>query len=82
MDPIPQTPTPGWRLFRLLNLAIRLRPALLLLGAGIVAYGFYQHFAVGGSSPPSHVEELRIPVANPVLEPDRPDLLGEPRIDE
>jgi hypothetical protein len=24
----------------------------------------------------------RAPVANPVLEPDRPDLIGEPRIDE
>lgn len=26
--------------------------------------------------------ELRMPVANPPLEPDRPDLIGEPRFDE
>jgi hypothetical protein len=26
--------------------------------------------------------EFRAPVANPVLEPDRPDLIEEPRIDE
>ena len=40
-------------------------------------------------SPPANQEpgpetnsDLRAPVANPVLEPDRPDLIGEPRIDE
>lgn len=26
--------------------------------------------------------ETRMPVANPLLEPDRPDLIGEPRIEE
>jgi hypothetical protein len=26
--------------------------------------------------------DYRAPVANPVLEPDRPDLIGEPRIDQ
>lgn len=33
-------------------------------------------------SPASATENLRVPVAHPPLEPDRPDLIGEPAIDE
>jgi hypothetical protein len=64
--------TPGTR---------RLWPAIILvvfLALGYVAAG--QHAAETPGMPAA--SEIRMPVANPPLEPDRPDLLGEPRIDD
>mgnify|MGYP001814082913 CR=1 FL=1 len=56
-------------------------PALLLvclLALSYVVTGQFQR-----TEPEAGVEtDYRAPVANPVLEPDRPDLIGEPRIDE
>lgn len=34
------------------------------------------------AEPAGPAENLRLPVSQPQLEPDRPDLIGEPRIDE
>ena len=59
----------------------RLGPAIILivfLALGYVAAG--QLAAETPSTPAA--SEIRMPVANPLLEPDRPDLLGEPRIDD
>ena len=81
MDPIQEKATPGWHFFRVPAFFIRLRTAILLAGIAIVAYTVYRH-VFAEAPPPGGVRELRMPVANPELEPERPDLIGEPRIDE
>ena len=56
-------------------------PALLLvclLALSYVVTAQFQH----AEPEPGAETDYRAPVANPVLEPDRPDLIGEPRIDE
>jgi hypothetical protein len=58
----------------------RLVIGILLLGVIIFATGKYLRAAA--EKPAGDIPEYRMPVANPVLEPDRPDLIGEPRIDE
>lgn len=81
MDPIQEKSTPGWYFLRVPAFFIRLRIAILLAGMGIVAYAVYRH-VVNDAPPRADVHELRMPVANSLLEPERPDLIGEPRIDE
>ena len=81
MDPIQKKATPGWTFFRVPAFFIRLKTAILLAGMAIVAFAVYRHVFTD-APPPADVQELRMPVANPELEPERPDLIGEPRIDE
>ena len=81
MDPIQEKATPGWYFFRIPAFFVRLRTVILLAGMTIVAYTVYRH-VITDAPPPADVQELRMPVANPLLEPERPDLIGEPRIDE
>ena len=63
-------------------LAARKRLVIVLLTLIITALGIETYlFLVSPTTvPPS--TELRIPITNPQLEPDRPDLIGEPRIPE
>jgi len=55
--------------------------AIVMLVLSVIGFGIYGYLetpeprAVSGNTP-------RIPIANPALEPDRPDLIGEPRLDE
>jgi len=51
---------------------------LVLTALGVGIYGYLE------TSEPLAVSEndLRMPIANPPLEPERPDLIGEPRIDK
>lgn len=66
---------------RSLSAAARFRLAVVL--AIILLAGFVVFRAVVGPSEEHQAEEdLRVPVANPPAEPDRPDLLQEPKIDE
>ena len=71
----------GWHVFRLLTIFFRLRSLILLAGAAVISYGIYSHFKVRTTAPQS-ATDIRMPIANAPLEPDRPDLIGEPRIDE
>jgi len=46
-----------------------------------IGFGIYSYLET--SEPHAVLENTpRIPIANPILEPDRPDLIGEPRLDE
>ena len=51
--------------------------ALLLLAGG---YILYSDSAVDHAE--LHDPVYQVPVTNPMIEPDRPDLLGEPRIND
>lgn len=80
-NPITRSGDPGRQKFRLLAAAVRVRPVILLIGAAIIGWGIYSHWkqrteAVDAAS------DIRMPITNAPLEPDRPDLIGEPRIDE
>jgi hypothetical protein len=75
------TGTAGWRQFRPVNGNIRVRPLALLLVTGIVVYGIITHYQ-NRDTTAIETSERRMPVTNSPLEPDRPDLIGEPRIDE
>ena len=73
--------SPNGRVLRLLAAIGGVRALILLIGTAIFGYGIYQYIQlqeISSESPP----EFRMPVTNSPLEPDRPDLLGEPRIDE
>jgi hypothetical protein len=54
--------------------------ALALIGLAIFAGAKFMRS--GDDKRGDDIPDYRMPVANPVLEPDRPDLIGEPRIDE
>lgn len=71
----------GWFFFRLAPAIGRLRPLILLAGAVAICYGIYQQFQAQETVHQA-MPNMRMPVTNSPLEPDRPDLLGEPRIDE
>lgn len=55
--------------------------AIVMLALAIIGFGIYGYL-VASESPAVSENTLRIPLVNPTLEPDRPDLIGEPRIDE
>ena len=48
---------------------------------GVAAFKYFDHLAQDPAQEPVP-PDYRLPVANPPVEPDRPDLLEEPRIDE
>lgn len=52
----------------------------LLIALVVVAIAIYGYLA---DSPPADIAEteLRMPTGKPLLEPDRPDLIGEPGIE-
>ena len=55
---------------------------MIILLAGVVALAFLLLDSLAPETTCQVPAETRMPVANPLLEPDRPDLIGEPRIDE
>jgi len=58
------------------NLKRLLTPLLMVLLGGLLAYGF-----LGNVSPELPAEpDFRMPTGKPLLEPDRPDLIGDPGI--
>ena len=73
--------SPGWRATRPTSAVFRMRPVVLLIGAAIISYGLYRHFSATVADT-SAATDIRMPITNAPLEPDRPDLIGEPRIDE
>jgi hypothetical protein len=81
MDSIQEKTAPARRVFRVPAIFIRPWTAIVLLGMAFVAYSVYLH-VFADATLPTDAQELRLPVANPALEPERPDLIGEPRIDE
>jgi hypothetical protein len=81
MDSIQEETASGWHFFRVPAVFIRPWTAIVLFGMAFVAYSVYRH-VFADAALPTAVQELRMPVANPELEPERPDLIGEPRIDE
>lgn len=55
--------------------------AIVMLVLTAIGFGIYSYLET--SEPHAVLENTpRIPIANPILEPDRPDLIGEPRLDE
>lgn len=70
-----------WHVSRLVTGIGRVRLLIVLVGAAIIGYGIYQNFQLQKSADESPLE-VRMPITNSPLEPDRPDLIGEPRIDE
>lgn len=58
----------------------RLAMAVALVGLTLFAGG--KLLQTGAEKSADDILDYRMPVANPVLDPDRPDLIGEPRIDE
>lgn len=55
---------------------------LVLILVALAALGFAASNFFGHQGQETAVPDYRLPVANPPVEPDRPDLLEEPRIDE
>ena len=56
-----------------------------LAGLGVAAIKYFDHLDQDPAQDPAQEPvppDYRLPVANPPVEPDRPDLLEEPRIDE
>ena len=62
-------------------LANRFTLALVLVALAALGFEIYKYFDLRDHEPPLPAD-YRIPVANPPLEPDRPDLKEEPRIIE
>ena len=56
---------------------IRLLAALILLVLFTLSILVYRDFTI--EQDPEESEDYRMPLTNPPLEPDRPDLIGEPR---
>ena len=56
---------------------IRLLSALILLVLFTLSILVYRDFTI--EQDPEESEDYRMPLTNPPLEPDRPDLIGEPR---
>jgi hypothetical protein len=79
--PVPEAGRLNWRVSRLNSAIIRVWPLLLLAGAAVIAYGVYTRVSEHGDVPEA-ASDIRVPITNAPLEPDRPDLIGEPRIDE
>ena len=58
------------------------RLTLAFIVAALAAAGLFLFDFEGREQLHVENEDLRMPVSNPPVEPDRPDLLEEPRIDE
>jgi hypothetical protein len=69
---------PDWKASRRSN---RRKATLVVAVLAALGYGAYTRLETRESS--ANPEDiLHMPVANPPNDPDRPDLIGEPRIDE
>ena len=58
------------------------RPLYTIVLMVIISGAIYANFRSGEASSPLTENVPRVPVTNPLLEPNRPDLIGEPRIDD
>ena len=59
------------------------RPLYSIVLMVIISGAIYAKFRSGEAPTSSPTENApRIPATNPLLEPNRPDLIGEPRIDD
>ena len=65
---------------RLAKATNRFTLALVLVALAALGFEIYKYFDIRDRDEVS--SDFRMPVANPILEEDRPDLIGEPRIDE
>lgn len=65
------------RLTRAMN---RFTVALVLVALAALGFEIYKYFDDRDRN--EVTSDFRMPTANPILEEDRPDLIGEPRIDE
>ena len=65
---------------RLSKATNRFTLALVLVACAALAFEIYKYFDAQNRAVVT--SDFRMPVANPILEEDRPDLIGEPRIDE
>ena len=71
----------GQRLYRPKDRTYQRAVAIILVVLTSIGYGVYRHsqtvypLAIPANTP-------RIPIADPLVEPDRPDLIGESRHDE
>jgi len=65
---------------RLTKATNRFTLALVLVALAALGFEIYRYFDVQDRN--EVTSDVRMPVANPILEDDRPDLIGEPRIDE
>ena len=81
MDPVDRTDTASRISYWLTIGSGRTKMLLLLVALVVIGFGIYEHFNRSERQENTN-ENLRIPVTNPLLEPDRPDLIGEPRIDD
>ena len=66
---------------RLAKAANRFTLALLLVALLALAFEVFRYFDMREREQTA-LSSYQLPVANPLLEPDRPDLLAEPRIEE
>ena len=65
---------------RLTQATNRFTVALVLVALAALGFEIYKYFDDQNRDELS--SEYRMPTANPILEEDRPDLIGEPKIDE
>ena len=65
---------------RLTQATNRFTLALVLVALAALGFEIYRYFEDQDRNEVTY--DVRMPVANPILEEDRPDLIGEPRIDE
>lgn len=61
--------------------ANRLRTAIILAAVAAMGFGLYRHFEVA-NEPAKPESRPYMPIADPPVDPNRPDLIGEPRIGE
>ncbi len=67
--------------FRAKSWGGRASTAVILVMLATAGFMLYQH--LGKTAPaPAHQNDLYMPVVDPVLEPDRPDLIGDSLSDE
>jgi len=65
---------------RLTRATNRFTLALVLVALAALGFEIYKYFDDRDRN--EATADFRMPTANPILEEDRPDLIGEPRIDE
>jgi hypothetical protein len=76
MDPDYPNKDASRRSNRHIGKASRLRLAILLAAIAGLGFGLYRHFWAP-NQPAIPANSFQIPISNPPIEPDRPDLLGE-----